>query len=64
MKANKFASSYKDVNDLMTALDEANIPSDQDWDNGTTTWKFDDGSFVKVEGTEIMVGDNQRRVDY
>jgi len=54
-QATEYASRYNDVSDLMTALDAAGVESDQDWENETTTWTFDDGSKISVSGTEVTV---------
>lgn len=53
--ANEFRSRYTDTADLMTALDDAGIESDQDWKNERTTWAFDDGSKIVVSGSEVTV---------
>jgi len=46
-----------DVVNLMTALDGARTPSEQDWDNETTTWEFENGSKIRVTGIETEVFD-------
>ncbi len=56
-KASEFVANYNDTDDLMTALDCAVIDSDQDWENETTTWTFDDGSQVIVSATKVDVLD-------
>lgn len=53
--AERFRGLYSDTSALMSALDDAGIESDQDWDNGRTTWTFDDGSKIIVSGSEIEV---------
>lgn len=53
--ADKFVASYPTgISDLMTALDDAGIPCDQDWQDGRTAWVFEDGSKVIVEGFDVM----------
>jgi hypothetical protein len=42
-----------DVNVLMSALNAADIPSDQNWEEGSTTWRFDDGSTVVIRGLDV-----------
>lgn len=54
-QATEFRNNYSDTNDLMTALDQAAIESDQDWENETTTWEFEDGSKIVVSGSEVEV---------
>ena len=54
-QATEFSTRYNDTNDLMTALDEAGIDSDQDWEEETTVWTFDDGSQISVSGPEVTV---------
>lgn len=56
--ANKYREKYDDVNDLMNALDRDGITSEQDYDKETTTWYFDDGSFLEVCGTDVTTGLN------
>jgi hypothetical protein len=51
MLANDFLKTYGyNAASVMSALDAAEIPSDQDWDNETTIWTFDDGSQIVVYG--------------
>ena len=52
-QAYKFASAHTDTNELMTALDNANLPSNQDWENESTTWTFADESTVTISGDDI-----------
>jgi hypothetical protein len=47
-----------DAANLMTALDAAQVPSEQDWDAGTTTWTLDDGSSIVIDGPEVSVFGN------
>ena len=54
-QAQAFKTNYSDVSDLMTALDNADIESTQDWENETTIWTFDDGSIITVSGPEVDV---------
>jgi hypothetical protein len=56
-QANKFKANYSDTNELMTALDNAGIESDQDFENETTTWSFEDDSQIIVSGPSIEVKD-------
>lgn len=37
----------------MTSLDDLDIEKEQDWENGTTTWVFDDGSKIRVGENDI-----------
>ena len=48
VKDNRDDSSF--LNELMTKLDKADIPSIQDWQNEETTWTFDDGSRIRISG--------------
>ena len=46
-----------DATTAMTALNAAGIESDQDWQNESTVWTFDDGSRIKISGgpeVEVM----------
>lgn len=57
-QAKTFQKNYtdtNDTNDIMNALDDAEIESDQDWENETTTWTFDDGSRIIISGDDIKV---------
>ena len=59
-QATEFSTRYNDsYNDndtnLMTALDEAGIESDQDWEAETTVWTFADGSQIRCSGPEVTV---------
>jgi len=45
-----------DANSLMTALDNEDVQSDQDWDNEATTWTFGDNSTLTISGSEITAG--------
>lgn len=54
-QAQNFKANYSDTNDLMTALDNAGVESDQDWENETTTWTFEDGSQIVVSGHDVEV---------
>jgi hypothetical protein len=38
---------------IMTALDAAGIPSDQDWEQETTIWTFSDDSKVFASGPDL-----------
>ena len=49
---------------MMTALDAAGIPADQDWDHEQTVWTFADGSritisgpIVEIQGAIVTIGD-------
>jgi hypothetical protein len=37
----------------MTILDNSAYPSDQDWDLGQTIWTLDDGSKIRICGTDV-----------
>ena len=54
-QAQNFKANYSDTNDLMTALDNASVESNQDWENETTTWTFEDGSQIIVSGSDVEV---------
>lgn len=55
-EAQEFLNNHPgDVADLMTALDEAGIDSEQDYKNEATTWTFEDGSRIKINNTDIEV---------
>ena len=49
----EFRANYNDTGDLVTALDNAGVESDQDWENETTTWTFEDGSQIIVSGSDV-----------
>lgn len=51
-KAESFGRGMS-VAELMATLDESEAESTQDWDEGTTTWSFDDGSEIIIEGMEV-----------
>jgi hypothetical protein len=38
---------------LMALLEAAEVPANQDWDNESTTWTFDDGSQIQISGTDV-----------
>ena len=55
-EADKFLSepnNYRDTNHIMESLDACEIPSNQDWQNETTTWTFGDGSKIVICGNEV-----------
>lgn len=54
-QAHTFSQDYSNVNDLMTALDNAGIESEQDWNNGITTWVFDDESKIVVQADDVVI---------
>ncbi len=55
-EATRFYNNHAgDTAALMTALDAAGIPSNQDWDNELTTWTFEDGSEIVVSGSIVSV---------
>lgn len=49
------ASVTWDAGELMSALDSAGFPSDQDWDAGATIWTIGEVK-IRIEGTEVTVG--------
>jgi hypothetical protein len=45
-----------DTNRLTKILELACIPDDQDYENESTTWKFDDGSTITINSSsEVTV---------
>ena len=46
-------NNYRDTNAIMNALDALDLKKDQDWENETTTWTFDDGSIIQVCNNEV-----------
>ena len=44
-----------DVASMMDWLNAKGIEPDQDWDAGSTTWTFDDGSKIVIEGNDVTV---------
>ncbi len=54
-KATEFLTEIIDVASLMTALDNKNIPSEQDWEKEQTTWYFDDGSTIQVTSGDVEI---------
>jgi len=64
-QAQRFYEDYKDldVNDLIHGLDEANIESDQDYENETTTWTFSDDSCIKVNNTRVTIIEDDAYID-
>ena len=46
--AQNLISKYNDDNDLMTQADLLTDNVDQDYENESTTYNFDDGSFLKI----------------
>lgn len=49
--AQAIASTAADAADAMSAADGF-CDGDQDWQNETTTWKFEDGSKLIVSGSD------------
>ena len=52
----KFLDAHgTDATDVMAALDAAGIEFDQDWQNESTVWTFEDGSRIKISewGVEL-----------
>jgi len=53
-QANEFIKTHgTDALAVMTALDAAKIPANQDWENEKTTWTFSDGSTIVISGSQI-----------
>jgi hypothetical protein len=46
-----------DLNSLMRSLDQKEIPSEQDFGEGSTTWFFPEGSKIKIMGVDVVVKD-------
>jgi len=59
-KAEEFIKNNNlDITKLMTALDDDyDIKSEQDYENGITTWFFEDKSFIKIQGMDVETGIN------
>ena len=38
---------------VMSALDAAKIPANQDWESWTTTWTFSDDSTIVISGAIV-----------
>ena len=55
LSARYYRAVHADTSDLMSALDHAGVLSEQDWDAGTTTWEFEDGSSITVDGPVVTV---------
>lgn len=51
-----YIQGYTEVSDLMTDLDANGIHSEQDFEHETTTWYFDDGSFIEIQGDNVTTG--------
>ena len=54
-QASNYAAQYPDAAELMSALDAAQIPATQDWEEETTMWQFGDGSQILVSGDQVEV---------
>lgn len=52
-EAEKMIADHPKAADLMTILDNSAYPSDQDWENGVTTWTLDDGSKIRISGDDV-----------
>ena len=53
-QATEFIKKHgNEASSVMTALDAAKIPANQDWENWTTTWTFADGSTIVVSGSLV-----------
>jgi hypothetical protein len=65
-KATRFLlSTFKaiDIDVLAEALDAADTPSDQNWEEGSTTWRFDDGSALLIRDLDIeLLSDEDEHV--
>ena len=51
----KFIIENTDVNTLMCALDKLDLEKNQNWDDESTTWLFNDGSFITIQGSDIII---------
>ncbi len=52
--AQRLSERHRDMGDLMTACDAtAGASVCQNWDDGTTTWTFDDGSSLCVDDAVV-----------
>ena len=53
------ALESQDSNIVYNALEDAaksgDVQENQDWENGKSTWTFDDGSSIVMEGTDVAV---------
>jgi len=54
-QAQAFIADYSDTTDLMGALDDAGVDSEQDWENESTVWTFEDDSKITVSGPFVEV---------
>lgn len=41
--------------ELMSELNASGVDPEQDWDNESTTWTFDDESAIRVSGRDVQV---------
>ena len=55
--AQQLKSECKSAADVMERADQMRAESDQDWDNETTTYTFDDGSKLVVSGPSFDVAE-------
>lgn len=53
--AEAYMEDYSDASALMDALAAIDTDADQDWQRGITTWTFEDGSKIAIEGSEVTV---------
>lgn len=55
--AQQLKSECKSAADVMERADQMRAEADQDWDNETTTYTFDDGSKLVVSGPSFDVAE-------
>jgi hypothetical protein len=54
-EAQQMTAQFPNATDLMSALDSAGVPSDQDWEHEATTWTLSDGSKIGISGPVVTV---------
>jgi len=50
-----FLALHNDTNELMLALDKAQIACEQNYDVETSLWMFDDDSAIKISGNDVEI---------
>ena len=53
-------NNFRDVNHLMTILDDHDLETIQDWNGGVTIWVFADASAIQIQSEDITVIDKYR----
>lgn len=55
---NRYKNEVNDINFIMTALDQSDAISEQNYETETTFWFFHDGSYIEINNLSICIGEN------